>query len=320
MNGESNSNHNIVKLKSTEKYLWPDRLLNHLDDLQSGDKLYDIKELEIILNSFDKRNSVIVSFLTKEYIKVGKLWLSMIRKLEISQILIVAGDKETGEFLDRIDVPNLKICFSDDSVGELNPTGFSDKGLKIGSLKFPVLRDIISYGFSAILTDIDALFIRSGWEVDIECFDVAFQRILTFPRPIAEQWGFAACGGFICYTSSEKSLLLLDRAMRLQQEVCDDQVVFNLALFEEEIAWTGSGSSDIFLDKNLRKEAFGARAADNIDGVGNKSGIKVRALAPEVYWRHDFIPLDKTKVKIFHPNSPKTDMEKLEIFSSFGYC
>ena len=317
LNGKSDNIYNLIKLECGTGYGWPDRLKKHLCDLRSGDGLFDPHELESILLSFDKRKDVIVSFLTNEYIQVGKLWLSMIHNLKISQLLIVAGDRQTGETLDQLGVPNLKVRFSDDSVGEMNPTGFSDKGLKIGSLKFPVMREIISHGFSAMLTDIDALILSSGWEVDMASFDVAFQRILSFPKPIAAHWGFAACGGFIWFSSSKKNLILLDRAMSIMQEIYDDQVAINLALFEEDISWTVDGSSDIFQDDLLRKAEFSNHAASHIDGVGLKRGIKVRALAPEIYWRHDFIPLELDKVKVFHPNSPKTELGKLETFSSY---
>jgi hypothetical protein len=142
--------------------------------------------------------------------------------------------------------------------------------------------------------------------------DIAFQRVVYFPKPLAKMWGFTGCGGFVAYRASPRVSAFLDRVLAIQQEVSDDQIAFNIALLEDGVRW--SPVLDWTEDDEERKDVFAAHAMKPIHGRTEGLKLSLEALPADAFWRHEFVPLDLGSTVLLHPNSPKSLEGKLEVF------
>src|SRR5688572_14189676 len=91
-----------LPLQCINSYEWPRELLAHTNSLKSLENKFDFEELLMVTKSFKNSLPVIVTMLSREYIDVGRLWLSMIKRTAFVQYIIFATDEETEAFLDSI--------------------------------------------------------------------------------------------------------------------------------------------------------------------------------------------------------------------------
>lgn len=312
-----------VKLACIEGYEWQKEFSHCTDILYSLDDKIDLNAFLKTISSYDIKENIIVSLLSKEYLSVGKLWLEMISRIGIKQYIIIAADNETEFFLNSLGVPNCRVTLKESDSQNNNfksRTGFTMKGLAVTILKFPFVKKILQLGYNVLLMDIDALLLKTLPEEYFLNVDVAFQRIIYFPKPIAKVWGFAACSGFVWFRSNESTLSLIDNTIEMQQKVYCDQIALNLALWESDLNWMQADYNEPELADNEmshRINIFKSQASQNIDGYGMKFKIKTRALAPTLFWRNDFVDFDFSKTILFHPNSPKEENGKLQVFKNY---
>lgn len=308
----------------TSGYEWPLQLKHFTEVFDSFDQYIDTSTLLKIVMRFTKQEDIIVSLVTKEYLGVCKLWISTLVKTGITQYIIIAGDNESAVFLDSLNIPNCKIELQtlSDKEGFVSPTGFNEKGLAISSFKLLFVKRLIGMGFNVILSDIDALFLKRPTEDHFNKADVSFQRIVYFPVRIAEAWSFAACGGFFRFQSTDNARLFIDDVINIMRITYDDQIALNVALWESGARWYNN-ENNAFCNFNHtlqdRITYFKENAAYTVNGVSQVPLLKLRALSPEVFWRNDLIPFDLSKVVVFHPNSPKSESGKLEVFKKYGF-
>ncbi len=315
-----------MRLACIRGYEWPAELISLTEVLDTLAGVLDINTLRKLIDTYSKSEDIVVTLVTKEYLGVAKLWLSMLSLVEVKQYIVIAGDVETGLFLDSMNVPNCKVILKnhDDKKNKFtSPTGFTEKGLAISVLKFPFVKLLVELGYNVLLIDIDALLLMKPSAEYFENADVAFQRIVYFPPQIAEIWGFAACGGCFWFRANKKAIGFINKVIDIQRITYDDQIALNVALWESNIQWDISGGNEQYISFNNEiedtKSYFKDQSAKTFDGIIEAQGMNIRALSPALFWRNDIVPLDLSKVVIFHPNSPKTEAGKLEVFKKYGF-
>lgn len=304
-------------------YEWPSELLSQANSLKSLEGKLDYEEFFRITKSFKNSIPVVVTLLSKEYLSVGKVWLSMLKRTSVEQYIIIAADEESKTFLDSINEPNCRVCLGKFTQNEnpfLSKTGFTEKGLSITALKFPIVKELLQLNFDVLLMDIDALLLT---DLPLDFFstvDIAFQRVFYFPKPIARVWNFAACSGFVWFKSTSNTIQLLNMAIERQEKVYSDQIALNIALWESDIKWEypqNKKKDYQAVAKSEGKDFFIQNHKNKIHGVSEESGLKVCALPTDSFWRNDFVPLEISNVIVFHPNSPKVEEGKLEVYENY---
>ncbi|MGA7966334.1 MAG: hypothetical protein WCB49_10665, partial [Gammaproteobacteria bacterium] len=56
-----------------------------------------------------------------------------------------------------------------------------------------------------------------------------------------------------------------------------------------------------------------------VRGISSQGTLIARALPQALFRRHMFMELPLDDIHIFHPNSPKSDEGKLEVFERYGF-
>jgi hypothetical protein len=308
-----------MRTASISGYEWSKEVLHLTTVLSESENMYFMK-LRSIINSYDRNENVIVTILSKEYLNVGKIWLSTLVRLNIKQYIVIAADIETADYLDSIKIPNCRITNTETITVDANyrsRTGFTTKGLSVTVLKYPTVKSILELGYNVILMDIDSLLLKIPSSDFFENTDIAFQRVLDFPDPIAEDWGFAACSGFVWFRSTKNVIALIDNSINVQQTAYSDQIALNVSLWESGITWNINSKSFKSVksrDRQNRINFLKDNYTLNIDGVGINPFIKVRALSPKLFWRDNIFPPDFSNLILFHPISPKVAEEKVKVF------
>jgi hypothetical protein len=238
---------------------------------------------------------------------------------------MIAGDRFTSEMLDERDIPNVLVDIdeSDFDPSFVSTTGFSAKGLAVSALKFPVSRFLVASGYSVVMSDADAVWLQDPAPY-LRDTDVAFQRILYHPPAISVLWGFGACGGFISFRKGARTIAFLDRCIEEQRFYFCDQVAMNLALLEGNPDWHCEHAdwvlpaSGVQQDRGSREAAFAKCARFPITGELRHGGLHVLALPHDKFWRHALVPIPPRDLVVCHPNSPKDDLEKVNLLASMG--
>jgi hypothetical protein len=302
-------------------YEWPDDLLYCTELLDSIEGKIDLAALLNIVDAYDKSKEIIITLLSKEYLEIGKLWISLLNNIDVEQYIVIAADTETGLFLDAANVPNCRVLIDhivQADTGFKSSTGFTAKGLAITAIKYPLVKLLLELGYHVLLMDIDALLLRKPSKKHFEGADIAFQRIIYFPRFIVRVWGFAACSGFVWFRSNQQTIQLIQNAIQIQKEVYSDQIALNVALWESNVLW--EQKDDIMIDPENQLSAFQSNDKKTIDGFGSSPAIRIRALPSKLFWRNDVVPFDPSLVILFHPNSLKDEQDKLRIFKLHNIC
>lgn len=219
------------KVKDLDKFVLPNenvnpRLAKILAELAIG------KELILAL-----ANSHVKSAL--------KIWFTTIKKLAISNYLVVALDDEIFDLCTENEVPVYRRD-RDDYIDSIGKTGGSHA---VSGLKFRVLREFLQLGYSVLLTDVDIVFLQNPFDhlyrdADVESMTdghsnttaYGFNDIVLEPE---NGWGIYTTriwvynSGFFYIRPTVPSIELLDRVARrldLEKDAWD-QAVFNEELF-----------------------------------------------------------------------------------------
>ena len=309
----------FIRDRCVESFLWRE------DQKWAKKPLYDLgtaldqKTLLQHAEATHMGRTVIISFLTKEYLSVGWTWIEAMKCIGLSNFIIVAGDAETSQALKGQGVTCIEAALD---IGDadpcwISPGGFTPKGLGLCVLKFPVVLKLLREGFDVVLSDVDAIWLRNPLPVITATVDMAFQRVAHFPKPFVKYWGFAACSGFVFFRATAGGVALAEDCLREQRVVQDDQLALNLALLENDVRWNNlnkelnASSFDAMRDVEL-EASFEAAGSVSIEGETNHRDIVVLALAHHQFWRHGFVNFDLNEVIICHPNSLKCESSKID--------
>jgi hypothetical protein len=283
-----------------------------------------VTELEKAIELTSHDAPVILTMVTREYLHLGQSWCGAIGRLQVPNVVLVCGDEESrADFAGRGARTVLAPVSTPPADEAANFVGFSPKAVALTALKFAACRTCLQRGRDVIFSDIDAL-----WLTDPRPYlgaldsDVAFQRVFGFPAEVVRSWGFAACSGFFWLRSCEGTLALCDRMCAYTAEIADDQVVLNLALAEAGVRWSEpadwSSLRDLGARRLLAGEGSGQLLGADISGRTRELDLRVTGLGQRLFYRHRELGFDPLEALILHPNSPKDESAKMDVFRELG--
>lgn len=286
----------------------------------------DVGHLIQMANSVHKDGIVIITFISHEYLGVGLNWICSIKRLGLTNIIVICGDSETTKILkdDGIQCVEARINSCKLNADYRSPVGFTNKGLAMTALKFPIASALVKEGFSVVLSDADAVWLQDPTH-HLEA-DIAFQRVAYFPDTIARLWGFVACSGFVFFRHSADIIGFLQDCIREQLLIQSDQLALNLALLQADTFWTNPPSSFTTYSPDQDQHTsellanFQEVARFPIRGLIGQYKLEVLALPHNQFWRHSWVAATHSEMVLCHPNSPKNDSGKIEVFKKLGIC
>jgi hypothetical protein len=307
----------VKQLEWLNEFEWPQSIQ---PELFNSNALVDYAGLADILKTLSLDKDLVVTFLSKEYLAVGKLWLSHLKNLKCLNVIVIAVDSETGTFLTKQRIPFVRAKLSEQILslqkGSIR-SNYAPRIIAITSLKFLVVKFCIKYGINTILCDIDAVILQDPAKWFSPNLDISFQRVTIFPKEFVFKWGFSACSGFVRFKASPNMSAFLGLAIQAQSRVISDQLALNLALFYSQLSWDVTIGPTT--DQHSLNDSFAIRADKYYFGKLAKFGLTVEALPATSFWRHSFILPDWEKIVVCHPNSPRTQEGKLKIFKSLNF-
>jgi hypothetical protein len=314
-----------VRSELAGKLSWPSSLIHATMPFQDLSAVMDLDKLARVAATVNSGNELSFAVISREYIETGLNWIRAMRGLGLTNFIIIAGDKVTSEALDARGIANVLAVIdeSEFDASYVSWTGFSAKGLAVSAFKFPVAQFLVRAGYSVVMSDADAVWLRDPMPYLREA-DVAFQRIVYHPPEIAMLWGFAACGGFISFRCGQKTAAFLERLMDENRLMFCDQVAMNLTLLEGDPVWHCADPGwalpvpGVAQDRDSLEAAFAKCVTSPIRGELRQGGVQVLALPHDKFWRHALFASPLQDMVVCHPNSPKNDLEKMKLLDSMG--
>jgi hypothetical protein len=283
----------------------------------------DLHTLRELADNLQSDSSLGITFVSQEYLAVGVRWIEALNRLGLRNYLIIAGDSLTHKVLKDLGVVSIEARINIDDVSPeyRSPVGFTAKGLAMNALKFPVVRTLLNRGYDIVMSDADALWLQNPLRHFPPTVDIAFQRVVYFPKAIVAEWGFAACSGFVCCRAKPGVVSFLDDCIQEHRKVQSDQLALNLALLEADTHWpshhvNGRPYGQSHLQQEDLRLLFETTARDSIVGSADRYGLAVLALPHHEFWRHSFVRCSQSEMVICHPNSPKDDKEKIKVLGA----
>lgn len=295
----------------------------NLDDESNSHKIFDLSnniyfdenELKSLLKHWSS-DLVIFTVLTQEYIKVGENWIVAIEKLDINNYIVLALDEETYSFCHIRKVPSILIKppvpLEYDS--HTKSKSHSDKYAFLLCVRLQVAIYILKLGFKALNSDADAVWLKNPLPyISGINSSVVFQPA-SFPKDVKMNYGFTCCMGFIQFSPEPglESLLSKVNSNLIEHFSDSDQRAFNQTLADcYSISW----------EKQISKwehTCIENGWNDPIHGKCIKSGLTFTALPHSLFQRHNTTVDNVKHAIICHPNSPKEQEAKFEVFNKLG--
>lgn len=296
-----------------EGYLWPEDVRNALTD--ASDLSFDRSQLLGLASQNPGAGPFVLTFLTSEYLTLGVLWAEFARRSGNNHFAIAAMDTETVDALHTRGIPAFEVHLPS-SVSQMahyrSRNGFDVKALALIYCRTQLVKFLLDHHVDVVSCDIDALLVRRLDPRLVADQMIAFQRVAYFPKPLARAWGFTVCAGFVAYRACNDVVSLVSRVLSIQQELYDDQLALNLALLERNVDWDVDHSD--FASKEDVIRSFLTHAVRSIQGSIPGTQITLTALPATIFWRHEFVSLDRDVSVVLHPNSPKSVEGKIEVF------
>lgn len=307
---------NIWK-ESIQGYEWPDQLRNIMvkDEIVPRFNKEDL--LRLAFNSSEE-SYFVLTFLSIEYFELGLLWVQQAIQAGVKRFAVAAVDIVTAEKLHKLKIPHFIIELHHiilEKSSENNPGGFNGKAMALINSRTQIIKFLLESGVNVLSCDIDAIIIKNPMPVLENSNEIAFQRVVYFPKPLARIWGFTACCGFVAFRTSAEVVSLLNRVINIQKIVSSDQLALNLALMEYNVEW--ALNRNLFESDEMLTTEFKSIASKSIYGRLPKTEISLEALPATTFWRHKFVSLDRNSIIVLHPNSPKSLQGKLDIFNEY---
>jgi Nucleotide-diphospho-sugar transferase len=314
-----------IRAELAGSFSWASSVLPVTRPLHDLGAMTDLNKLAEVAAAANNRKELFFTLVSKEYINTGLNWVYAIRRLGLSNFLVIAGDKVTYEQFDQLGVHVIHVDIDESKFDEsfVSHVGFTAKGLAMIALKFPVTNFLLQCGYNVTFSDSDAVWLRDPTAY-LQGTDIAFQRVAHHPPQISSLWSFAACTGFVFFRHSKEAITFMGQCITEHRSFYSDQVAMNLALLEANPDWVCEHGSwmppggDIRYDKDQRLATFAKLMQFPIIGQLRQSRLKALALPHDKFWRHLWVTASVPDMVICHPNSPKDDLEKMKIFDTLG--
>lgn len=200
-----------------------------------------------ILEQVAVKKELIVALANSNVKEMLEMWSTNIKRVGISNYLVVALDDSIENFCKSNDVPVYRRD-PDDGIDNIGKTGGNHA---VSGLKFRILREFLQLGYSVLLSDIDIIFFQNPFDhlyrdSDVESMsdghnnmtaygfnDVFDEPSMGWARYAHTMRIWVYNSGFFFIRPTIPSIELLDRvAGRLSREPKSwDQAVFNEELF-----------------------------------------------------------------------------------------
>eukprot|EP00250_Pteridium_aquilinum_P033109 c5208_g1_i1 orf=64-1317(+) len=202
-------------------------------------------KLAMLLARVAPKKELIVGIANNNVREMVRVWFSSIKRVGISNYLLVALDDGIAEFCQSNQVP----YYRRDATISAVQKGTGDNHA-ISGLKFHLLREFLELGYSVLLSDVDILYFQNPFlhlyrDCDVEAMTdgdtnqtaYGFDDVKEDPKMgwsrfahTMRIWVFNS--GFFYIRPTVPSIELLDRVTtRLSKEKAWDQAVFNEELF-----------------------------------------------------------------------------------------
>ncbi|XP_008236793.1 PREDICTED: arabinosyltransferase RRA2-like [Prunus mume] len=199
-----------------------------------------------ILEKVAVNRELIVALANSNVKQMLEVWFTNIKRVGISNYLVVALDEEVAKYCESKDVPVYKRD-PDKVIDSVARTGGNHA---VSGLKFRILREFLQLGYSVLLSDVDIVYLQNPFfylyrDSDVESMTdghdnrTAYGYNDVFDEPgmgwaryahTMRMWVYNS--GFFYIRPTIPSIELLDRvANRLSREQAWDQAVFNEELF-----------------------------------------------------------------------------------------
>lgn len=199
-----------------------------------------------VLEEVAVQNELIVALANSNVKAMLEVWFTSIKKVGITNYLVVALDDPIEEFCKSNGVPVYRRD-PDEGVDTIGKTGGNHA---VSGLKFRILREFLQLGYSVLLSDVDIVYLQNPFnylyrDSDVESMtdghnnmtaygynDVFDEPSMGWARYAHTMRIWVYNSGFFYIRPTIPSIELLDRvATRLSQEKAWDQAVFNEELF-----------------------------------------------------------------------------------------
>lgn len=199
-----------------------------------------------VLEEVAVQNELIVALANSNVKAMLEVWFTSIKKVGITNYLVVALDDPIEEFCKSNGVPVYRRD-PDEGVDTIGKTGGNHA---VSGLKFRILREFLQLGYSVLLSDVDIVYLQNPFnylyrDSDVESMtdghnnmtaygynDVFDEPSMGWARYAHTMRIWVYNSGFFYIRPTIPSIELLDRvATRLSREKAWDQAVFNEELF-----------------------------------------------------------------------------------------
>ncbi|CAL0304225.1 unnamed protein product [Lupinus luteus] len=199
-----------------------------------------------ILEKVAVKQELIVALANSKVKEMLEVWFTNIKRVGISNYLVVALDEETAKYCEANQVPFYKRD-PDEGIDAIGKIGGNHA---VSGLKFRILREFLQLGYSVLLSDVDIVYLQNPFDhlyrdSDVESMSDGHDNMTAygyndvFDEPAMGWARFAHTmriwvynSGFFYIRPTIPSVELLDRvATRLSNEKAWDQAVFNEELF-----------------------------------------------------------------------------------------
>lgn len=240
----------------------------------------------------------IVTFASKEYLKVAKNWLCAIMKTNVqAPIRIVALDRETRDALPA-EYTLYQPCSAE---------GFAS----VMAFRFKILREMLEEANSIIHSDCDAVWIGNPLPLIDRCqSDMVFSQGTVWPPDIHAKRGIVLCCGLFYVRKTDHTLDLMSEVeKRIMIDGCD-QAPLNRIIDERGCEWA---INDPYLIP-FRDTMFTASR----EIIRSKPGqsISISILPHHIVARQ--IDAIMPCMLVAHPLSGKTGKDKKEVLLRLG--
>ncbi len=184
------------------------------------------------LTCIDRSKPLIIALGDKGYSKIGLNWASALKKLNMTQFVIIATDKKAAALFRSAGVQTV-----------LLPAVIRWLLLKRGpyfkvlmTIRVFLCKSLLDCGIDLIHSDLDALWLKDprGY-FEESAFDVLFSQGTIDPPAVFSRWGLVACCGLFYMKSSKMTRKMLQQLLLLYPLAwhCDDQALLNEYLYRQ---------------------------------------------------------------------------------------
>jgi hypothetical protein len=325
----------VQAISQNPRYAWDCALVKALisEIIESGSRFQgDINTTYSQLELHDSK-TIVISIVSKEYLNLGANWVRKISNLGIRGYILICGDKESYEYFSERDSPAVLVDVptSLKADGKRNFAGFTEKALLLTSIKFVICEQLLRKSHHVIFSDIDAFWLQNPIDyLETLPSDFSFQSVVQFPIELVNAWGFAACSGFFFLRDNRESISLCKKMTYELLNTPDDQIAMNLALARSSIDWSDTQRESVAAvgeDPDTLTQRLGLSGTffqnvkairDPVLGQTRDKRLRIAALPQTQFRRHLYMDLPAQEAWILHPNSPKDEHGKLEVFRGLG--